>query len=167
MKSAAKAPAAPSATPVTETEAEIFYRLNPGRFARPERRTVRHILITYDTPEERAAAAALLNDLAAKLRAGADFAKLALRHSQCPTAVQDGLVGSVPRGQLFPELDAALFALAAGEVSAVLETEIGLHILRCDAILPADTIPFADVRDRIVAALNAQRRRQTTSASPH
>lgn len=146
---------------VSDTDAELFYRLNPERFARPERRTVRHILITYTTPPERAAAVALLDDLAAQLRAGADFADLALRHSQCPTALQDGLVGSVPRGQLFPPLDAALFSMAAGEISAVVETEVGLHLLRCDAILPADTIPFEQVRARIVAALDKVRHART------
>lgn len=144
--------------PATATEAEIFYRLNPERFTRPERRTVRQILITYNTAAERAATVQLLDALSAQLRAGADFAALALRHSQCPTALEGGLVGSVPRGQLFPQLDAALFALQAGALSAIVETEIGLHLLRCDAILPPDTIPFELVRERIVAALDKARR---------
>ena len=143
----------------TTTDAELFYRLNPERFTRPERRTVRHILITFDTPEERLQVARQLEELTLRLRAGADFADLALRHSQCPTALEGGLVGSVPRGQLFPQLDDALFDMRAGEISAVVETEVGLHLLRCDAILPPDAIPFANVRDRIVAALNANRQK--------
>ena len=139
------------------TDAELFYRLNPERFTRPERRTVRHILITFDTPAERDAAERLLTDLATQLAAGADFADLALRHSQCPTALEGGLVGSVPRGQLFPQLDEVLFALQPGACSTVVATEVGLHLVRCDAILPPDIIPFEQVRDRIIAALNRNR----------
>lgn len=141
----------------TDTDAELFYRLNPDRFLRPERRTLRHILITFNSTEERAAVAVQLTGLVAKLRAGADFAKLALRHSQCPTALEGGLVGSVPRGQLFPQLDAVAFDLEPGELSDIVETEIGLHLLRCDAILPPDMIPFEQVRHRIIAALNKSR----------
>jgi peptidyl-prolyl cis-trans isomerase C len=141
----------------TDTDAELFYRLNPERFLRPERRTVRHILITFNTPEERHKAELQLNELAEKLRSGADFAKLALRHSQCPTALEGGLVGNVPRGQLFPQLDAVLFTLEPGELAPAVETEVGLHLLRCEAILPPDTIPFEMVRERIIAALNKNR----------
>lgn len=143
----------------TDTDAERFYRLNPERFARPERRTLRHILMTFDTPEARQQCARQLAALAMQLRAGADFATLALHHSQCPTALEGGLVGSVPRGQLFPQLDEALFALDVGELSAVVETQVGLHLVRCDAILPADTIAFEQVRERILAALGGRRLR--------
>lgn len=139
------------------TDAELFYRLNPEHFTRPERRTVRHILITFNTPAERQQAERQLKELSARLRAGADFAEVALRHSQCPTALEGGLIGSVPRGQLFPQLDAALFSLQTGELSAIVETEIGLHLVRCDAILPPDTIPFEQVRERIIKALNKHR----------
>lgn len=139
------------------TDAELFYRLNPERFLRPERRSVRHILITFNTPDEKQQIEVQLNELATRLRAGADFADLALRHSQCPTALEGGLVGSVPRGQLFPQLDAALFAMQPGDISTVLESEVGLHLLLCEAILPPDTIPFEQVRDRIIAALNKNR----------
>ena len=141
----------------TKTDAELFYRLNLERFTRPERRTIRHILITFNTPEEKLQAERQLKELSARLRAGADFAAVALRHSQCPTALEDGLVGSVPRGKLFPQLDEALFALQAGELSAIVETEVGLHLVRCDAILPPDIIPFEQVRERIIAALNKSR----------
>ena len=141
----------------TDTDAELFYRLNPEKFVRPERRTVRHILITFNTPAERLQAERQLMELSARLRAGADFAEIALRHSQCPTALEDGLVGSLPRGKLFPQLDEALYALQPGELSAIVETEVGLHLVRCDAILPPDTIPFEQVRERIIAALNKNR----------
>lgn len=148
---------------VTDTDAELFYRLNPERFERPERRTLRHILITFDTSQEQRQARSRLTELAAHLRTGADFADLALRHSHCPTALEGGLVGSVPRGQLFPPLDKALFALGVGELSNVVETEIGLHLVRCDAILPQDIIPFDQVRPRILAALTRQRHRAAST----
>jgi hypothetical protein len=66
----------------------------------------------------------------------------------------------VKRGQLYKELEPAAFALAAGEVSTVLESPIGLHILRCDEILPSGLLPFAEVREKIIERLTDKRRQQ-------
>jgi len=59
------------------------------------------------------------------------FADLALKHSECPTALQGGVLGIVPRGKLYPELDAVLFSLKVGAVSDIVESEIGFHLLLC------------------------------------
>lgn len=144
----------------TATEAEIFYRVNAARFAQPERRTLRHILITFNNRAEKRAAESLLAGLAAELRSADDFAAAAQRHSQCPTALDGGLLGTLPRGKLYAELDAVAFELAAGALAAPVETEVGLHLVRCDAIHPAATAEFAAVRERIMQALDERRRRQ-------
>lgn len=142
----------------SETDAEIYYRLHPAAFTQPERRTVRHILITYDNDTEKAQAIDTLNGLKPKAGSEKAFADQALRHSQCPTAMEGGLVGTVARGKLYPELDAVLFTLNMGALSDVIETEIGLHLLRCDAIQPEVIHPFAEARARILDHLNDQRR---------
>lgn len=148
----------------TETEAEIFYRVNAARFARPERRTLRHILVTFNNRAEKRAAESLLAGLATDVRGGADFTAAAQRHSQCPTALDGGLLGTLPRGKLYAELDAVAFALAAGALSAPVETEVGLHLLRCDEIHPAATPEFAAVRERIMQALDERRRKLAQQA---
>lgn len=150
---------ASSAVPATDVDAEIFYRVHADRFAQPERRGLRHILVTFANAAERQAAHALLAGLRKQLAGAAGFAAAAMKHSHCPTALEGGQLGTLARGKLYPELDAAAFALAEGALSAPVETEVGLHLLRCDAIHPAATPPFAAVRARILAALDASRRK--------
>lgn len=142
----------------TETDAEIYFHLHPERFTQPELRQLRHILVTFDTPGERQAARRLLEELRQTPLSEEDFAAAALRHSHCPTAMEGGLVGkAVPRGKLFPEVEAAAFALPAGGLSEVVESEVGLHLLRCDRIQPGKTLLFAEVKQRIVDHLNERR----------
>lgn len=146
---------------VSEVDAEIYYRLHQDAFDRPEARRLRHILITYDNPKQAAAARETLEKLRLTACASEQFAAAAMRHSQCPTALEGGLLGVVRRNQLFPALEAAAFAMEENTVSAVLESEIGLHILRCDEILPSGMMPFAEVRERIVERLTEKRRQET------
>ncbi|KAB2920238.1 MAG: nitrogen fixation protein NifM [Dechloromonas sp.] len=146
--------------PVTAVDAEIYYRLHPEAFDRPEARRLRHVLVTFNSPQEKDKAHAQLTALRVKVRTPDSFAAAALRHSQCPTAMEGGQLGVVKRGQLFAELEPAAFALTEGEVSDVLESPIGLHILRCDEIMPSGMLPFAEVSQRIIERLTDKRRRE-------
>jgi peptidylprolyl isomerase/peptidyl-prolyl cis-trans isomerase C len=74
--------------------------------------------------------------------------------------MEGGMLGVVKRQQLYVELEPAAFALSAGEISAVLESPIGLHILRCDEILPSGMLPFSEVKEKIVERLSDKRRRE-------
>lgn len=149
---AARAPA------VSDIDAELHYRMNPGRFRRPEQRRLRHILVTFDGPAERRAADALLRGLAAAIVSEDGFARAAATHSHCPTGVDGGVIGTVPRGRLYAEIEAAAFALAEGGLSEPVETEVGLHLVRCDAIVPPTTPAFVEVRERIRGMLGERRK---------
>jgi peptidylprolyl isomerase/peptidyl-prolyl cis-trans isomerase C len=74
--------------------------------------------------------------------------------------VDGGKLGIVKRGQLYGELEPAAFALNEGEISAVLESPIGLHLVRCDEILASGLLPFAEVSQRIIERLTDKRRRE-------
>jgi len=87
------------------------------------------------------------------------FEEQALKHSECPTALDGGKLGDLPRGKLFPELDQALFELKAGEVSGVLESELGFHVLRCDAITEANILSMAEAKPHIRKLLEQKRKR--------
>lgn len=158
---------------VTDTDARLFYELHAERFQTPERRGARHILITVNAEyaeNTRDAARARADALAAKLHEAGDdngvqrFAHFAQCNSECPTAMEDGKLGDIAPGQLYPEVDAALFALDEGAVSAPVESEMGFHILLCEHIEPARTLSFAQVEDRIRAALTKRRRREAQRA---
>lgn len=154
-----------SRTPkATEVDAEIFYRLHPEAFQRPEARRLRHILITFGNPAEREAARQVLEKLRHTARSAEAFAAAALRHSQCPTALDGGKLGVVKRGDLYPELEPAAFALGGNELSAVMESPVGLHLLRCDEAFAAGAMDFGLVKERIIDRLTEQRRRHAQKA---
>jgi len=140
-------------------DAEIYYRLNAARYAAPERRVLRHILLTFTGEEEKAATRKLLEQLRGEAGDEAAFAALAQRHSQCPTAMNGGLLGTLAKGKLFPQLDEFAFALAEGEVSVPAESPVGWHLLRCDRILAAGAPAFEEIQERIIAALDSSRQK--------
>ncbi|MCG6897016.1 MAG: nitrogen fixation protein NifM [Thiocapsa sp.] len=149
------------APPLTEVEERLFYELHRERLSSGERRAARHILITIndDYPENRRdAALARIAGIASALReTPGRFPKLARRHSECPTAMQDGSLGLVSRGQLYPTLDDALFKLHEGRISGVLESRLGFHLLLCERIEPARPVTFEQARAKIRSALERRR----------
>ncbi|MCG5501965.1 nitrogen fixation protein NifM [Ectothiorhodospira lacustris] len=149
------------AEPVTDEEVTRYYECHKTRLERPETRTVRQILITInpDYPENTSEAArarlemirdTLLSDLGT-------FADLAMRHSECPSALKGGLLGRMPEGNLYPELDDVLFKMAAGTVSDPVQTEVGLHLLYCETIHPPGLVTLDEAGGRIRQVLEQRR----------
>lgn len=151
---------ASAAPAVSLVDAEIYYRLHPDAFDRPETRRLRHILITFNNDREKEKALLTLEGLRNTLKNAEKFAEAALRHSQCPTAMDGGVLGIVKRDQLYAALEPAAFALKVNDISAVLESPIGLHIIRCDEILPSGMLPFSEVGEKIVERLTDKRRQE-------
>jgi peptidyl-prolyl cis-trans isomerase C len=153
---------------VDDTEIEIFYLMHRQRFRKPETRALRHILVTINDMvpgSERGAALAKIEGIRARVAGSAKrFEQEVLKHSECPTAMNGGVLGRMPRGQLFPELEAAAFALRVGESSQVLESPIGFHILRCDSIDPERQMELDQVRDSIRSQLAETRRSKAQKA---
>ncbi len=153
---------------VGDTDVEIFYLMHQERFRKPETRALRHILVTINdvlAGSARGEAQARIEGI--RLRAagsGERFEKAALEHSECPTAMNGGFLGRVPRGQLFAELEPAAFALAAGETSAVLESPLGFHILHCDGIDPERQLRLDEVGASIRSQLEDARRAKVQKA---
>jgi len=148
---------------ISEVDIGIYYHLHADQFNLPERREVCHIFISVnpDYPENTLEAALLrAQELAGKLhKKPHKFADLALRHSECPTALQGGVLGIVPRGTLYPELDAVLFNLKAGEVSDVVKSEIGFHVLLCKSIQKHETLSLAKATPKIRQLMKERARR--------
>jgi peptidyl-prolyl cis-trans isomerase C len=151
------------AVEVNELDAQIFYEMHHERFARPETRRARHILITINdefAENTRPQALARIQSIAQKLgQRGHRFARFARQYSECPTAMEGGELGEITRGKLFPELDAQLFALSQGEIGPVVESEVGYHLLWCEKIQPSKRIAFSQARAQIDQILLERRRR--------
>ncbi|GAB2181445.1 hypothetical protein DLREEDagrD3_16680 [Denitratisoma sp. agr-D3] len=151
------------AAKVSDTDVEIFYFMHKDRFTKPASRTLRHILITIN-PEykenDRETALARLEAVRKRLlKEPQRFEEQALKHSECPTAMNGGLLGNVTPGQLYPELEPAAFALQAGEISEVLESPVGFHIIYCEAVNDAAIMPLAEARERVHRHLLGQRQK--------
>ena len=143
---------------VSDDDVAAYYRDNSERFQIPETVTASHILIRANpdaTPEQRAQARRRAAELLDQIRGGADFAKLAQAHSEdTGTAASGGLLGSFPRGQMDPAFEGAAFSVKPGEISDLVESSYGFHIIKVDqhqaANLPAFDEVKSDIRNMLV-----------------
>jgi len=128
------------------------YRVEANKYVTPEQVRVRHILIDKRSCDADKRIAQLLEQARAP---GADFAALARENSQDPgSAKRGGDLGFFERGRMDPEFDKAAFVLAKpGDVSDVVRTEFGLHIIRLEERKPAARQPFEKVREAIIQDL--------------
>lgn len=137
---------------VTDQELDDIYRANLDKMRRPEQVRVRHVLIKLEPGTDQAAdkaARTKIDGILAEARAGADFAELARRHSQGPGGPKGGDLGFVARRQLVKPFADAAFALKPGEVSEVVRTRFGYHIIRPEERRGGDLMPKEEVADRI------------------
>ncbi|NDY42434.1 hypothetical protein G3N55_06205 [Dissulfurirhabdus thermomarina] len=138
---------------VPDDEVRAYYEEHKKEFEVPERRRVRHILLTVPPgageaveKEVRARAEALRR----RIEKGADFARLARRHSEDPaTAKKGGDLGFITRGTMVPAFDKAAFELEAGKVSAPVRTRFGWHLVKVEKIEPGRVKPFKEVAREI------------------
>ena len=148
---------------VSDVDVELYYLYHPDQFRRPETRAVRHILLTINedyAENTREKSFERINAIAARLaKEPARFEEQAMKHSECPTALQGGVLGDLPRGKLYPELEEVLFAMDENSISGVVESPLGFHILRCDAITPAQVLSQQQAREHIRKLLEQKRRR--------
>lgn len=159
---------------ISEVDVGLYYHSHFETFQQPERREAYHILISIngDFPENtRSRARERIQRIGERLaQKPKSFAELALKHSECPTAMRGGRIGLVRRGQLFPQLEEVLFALGAGQFSGAVESDIGFHLLWCKSIRHPHTISLKKATPHIRKILNdrmkEQRRRAWIAALP-
>jgi len=131
-----------------EAWAQTSYKANSKKHEQPEQVRASHILIRTAEPDAKAKAEAILKEL----RNGADFSKLAKDKSQDPgSAVKGGDLGFFGRGRMIKPFEDTAFGMAkAGDISEVIESPFGFHIIRLDEKKPAGLQPFAEVKDGLL-----------------
>jgi peptidyl-prolyl cis-trans isomerase D len=150
---------------VNEADLKTYYEQNTARFGTKEERRASHILITAPasaSAADRAKAKAKAEQLLAEVKkAPATFADVARKNSQDPgSAEKGGDLDFVTRGAMVKPFEDAMFALKKGEISDVIETEFGYHIIRLADIKPAVVPPFEQVRAAIENEVRAQQATQ-------
>lgn len=145
---------------VSDAEVHDFYTGNKEKFESPEQAHARHILVTVaENADEktRQAAKAEAESLLVKLKAGASFEEIAKSSSDCPSASQGGDLGFFGHGQMVPAFDQAAFALAPGELSGVVETQFGYHIIKLEEKKAAGLVPELEAAPKIREYLTSQK----------
>ncbi len=145
---------------VDPTEVSKYYQEHIGDFQEQERVVISNILIRAEDTSKDAEARLKAEDILNQLKNGADFAELAQRHSQGPSATEGGLIIEVKPGQLMEEIDGVIFNLDVGEVSKLVKTKLGYHIFKLEAKFPARTKDVAEVQDKIRDILFRQKLEQ-------
>jgi len=141
---------------VSDQESKAFYDSNPNFFKIPERVRVSHILIKVDPKADaaqKAAARKKIEDIQKQLKNGKDFSELAKKDSECPSNTKGGDLGYLMRGQVVKPFEDVAFSLKPGEVSGIVETEFGFHIIKVTDKKPATTLAYEQVKDRLAVNL--------------
>jgi peptidyl-prolyl cis-trans isomerase C len=142
---------------VSDAAAQKFYADNPDKFEVPEEVRVSHILIsTLDPltqhpvpPEQKKTKEQLARDIRARALKGEDFVKLVKQYSEDPGSKDKGGEYKFPRHQMVPEFEAAAFTLKTNQISEIVETQYGYHIIKLLEKFPARHEQFAEVEPRI------------------
>ncbi|MBL0655730.1 peptidylprolyl isomerase [Aeromonas caviae] len=145
---------------VTEQDAQDYYDQHQDLFQRPERRQVAHILIPFGKDEK--AAEQKAEAVLAKAKAGDDFAALAKADSSDTfSAKKGGELDWFEKGVMDPAFEKAAFALdKAGDLSAVVKSPFGFHIIKLLGVEPAKTKPFVDVMSDTIARLQSEKAKE-------
>lgn len=142
------------ANQIVVPEEEIERRLEEGRdkLSKPRKVRLRNLFkqVPADAePAEWERARREIEQLRDRLLAGEEFERLAEEESDSLSRHRGGRLGAIEPGQLLPEIERVAFALEPGEVSEIIETEAGLTLLRCDAVIEPRTLTDEEARERI------------------
>ena len=142
---------------VADSDMKRYYQEHKDRFAYPEEYQLSQILIKPRSPDELSIARGRAEALLATLKQGESFEELALRFSDGADASRGGRLGQVRQGELIPALEQALTSLQVGQITGIVETGEGLHIVRIDDKKPRQFRPFEQVKTEIQSLVFQQK----------
>ena len=142
---------------ITEKEIESYYEYNAKMYNQPKQIKAKHILfkVRDDAEEVKNKVKERAEKVLEKARKGENFAALAEEHSDGPSKSQGGDLGYFETGQMEPPFEEAAFALKKGEISDLVQTRFGYHIILVEDIKEAGMTPLEQVREDILAALTS------------
>jgi len=149
----------------TDTDLEIYYDQHRNEYERQEQVRARHILLRSQpgaSDEDKAALRERAVEIRKRALAGEDFAALAEETSEDSTAANGGDLGSFGRGVMTPAFESAAFDLDEGEISDLVETEFGVHVIKLEEKIPAGTSTLDEVRDEVRKAVQKRESRKLT-----
>jgi peptidyl-prolyl cis-trans isomerase C len=151
----------------TDAQIREFYDKNPDKFKQDEAVRASHILFKVAENADAASKKKALDQAQSVLkqvRSGADFAELAKKYSADGSAPQGGDLNFFTKGQMVPAFDEAAFALKPGQISDIVTTQFGYHIIKVTDRRGASTVPFEQVSEKIKEFLTEQQKQQKAQA---
>ncbi|TGU74943.1 peptidylprolyl isomerase [Geomonas terrae] len=149
---------------VADAEVRKYYEENKlKQFTQGERLKVSHILIGVAKDASIDAKRQAMEKAMAvlkRVKGGEPFADVAKKESTSPTKDQGGSIGIIGRGQTMPPFEKAAFALKPGEISNVVETALGYHVIKVEQKLPPATERYEDVKNQIAGNIKREKIRQ-------
>ena len=148
---------------VSDKEVNQYYRDHQKEFWEDGRVRARHILFIAERSSSEAnrkvklqQAKKVLNEI----RKGKDFAELAMEYSEDVSASDGGDVGFVVRGKMVREFEEAVFDLKPGQISDIVETEYGYHIIKVEEVVSGKTLTLKDAKERVTKVLTMEKQKQ-------
>ena len=145
---------------VSEKETRAYYDSNLETFKKPEQVRASHILIKVDPGADeakKAEARKKIESLQTKLKKGEDFGALAKEYSEGPSGPKGGDLGFFGRGQMVKPFEETAFAMKPGQVSDMVETNFGYHLIMVTDRTPEGTLPYEEVKDKLQQFLKQQK----------
>lgn len=151
----------------TEAEVADFYEAHKAEYVEQEQVLCQHILVKTeesDLPEVKAVAFEKIRAIRERVVAGGDFAEEAKANSDCPSGQQGGSLGWFGRGMMVPEFDKVAFEMKKGEVSDIVTTQFGYHIIYKADEKGGTQATLVDVHDQIKDLLRHEARGRAMDA---
>lgn len=134
---------------ITDTEIEDYYTKHNKEFQEPEQVRARHILIKEGR--------LVIENILKEIKAGRNFEELAEKYSSCPSKARGGDLGFFGRGQMVKPFEDAAFSLKPAEISDIVETQFGFHIIKCEERKEARTRPLDEAKEEIKNTIHFQK----------
>jgi peptidyl-prolyl cis-trans isomerase C len=148
---------------VSEEEARNYYDKHQGLFEQPKRVRARHILVKVGPKagkSEKAEARKKLEKVQERLKNGENFSSLAEEVSECPSSKKGGDLGYFSKGQMVKPFEEAAFALKPEEVSDIVETRFGYHLIKLLDKKEASIVPYDEAKEQLTEQLKQQKIRE-------
>jgi peptidyl-prolyl cis-trans isomerase C len=148
---------------ISDEESKVFYDTNPDLFKQPEQIKASHILIKVEPGADemkKSEAKQKIKNIQQKLNKGEDFATLAKEFSEGPSKNNGGDLGYFQRGQMVKSFEDVAFALKTEEVSDIVETQFGYHIIKVADKKPEKTTVYKNVKEDLAQHLKQEKTNQ-------
>ncbi len=148
---------------ISDKEAKDYYDENTDLFKQGEKIEARHILVKIEEGADESAKAEALEKIRKiqnELKSGEDFGELAKKYSDCPSGAKEGDLGSFGRGQMVGPFENAVFAMKPGEISDIVETQFGYHLIKAGQRTPEVITGYEDIKDKLMQYLKQMKREE-------